>query len=186
MSALGPAIESMGDAGAKANLKAVQMATKRLALIVDMSGKRYHIRGRRGTPVPLSAASDVREFERTGGRGVFTGRVQGIPQGFWSIVEYGSTPHPIYRAGTTEAGKRRRMGTKGFIKKLGEGHVFNDIPPLSAGKGGGFVAQWANHPGHKSLGTPWRSAMTSGAPEVAQIIADKVGEGFKHAFDGHN
>ncbi len=187
LSALGPAINSMGETAAKSNLKAVQEATQRLALIVDMSGRRYHIRGRGGTDVPLSASRDVREFERVDGRGVFTGRVQGVPQGFWAIVEHGSDPHPIYRRAAGRDGKRgRKMAQKSFLKKVTEGHVFNDIPVMSNGRGQGFVAPYVLHPGHKSLGTPWRKAMDTGAPEVARIIRTRVGDAFGRSFKGSN
>ncbi len=156
----------MGDAAKRANVEAVERSTKKLGVVVEAEGRRFHIKGRGGKKVPLGAKTDVRGFNGANGL-VVTGAVRGIPEGFWTIVEYGSAPHTIVRAKQGENGRRRKVSEKSLLKRITEGTALNDVPLLSNGKGGNFVAAYALHKGHDPLGKPWEASMRLGAPLVA-------------------
>jgi len=179
LSTLGPTFSKMGNAAARANVEAVERSTHKLGAVVNAEGARHRIRGRRGNKVPLGAKTDVRGFSSQTQGLVVTGAVRGIPEGFWHIVEYGSDPHPIYRS---KAGRQRKLSRGTFLKRFGEGETFGDLKPMSNGPGGGFVARWVNHPGHKSQGTPWATSMRIGAPMVANEMQYEQSRALTKAF----
>lgn len=166
LSSMGPTFAKMGDAAKRANVEAVERSTKKLGVIVNAEGRRFHIKGRRGNKVPLSAKTDVRGFNGRNGL-VVTGAVRGIPEGFWVIVEYGSAPHSIVRSKQGANGRRRKVSEKSLLKSVTEGTALDGVPLLSNGAGGNFIAPYVLHPGHGSLGKPWEAAMRIGAPMVA-------------------
>lgn len=169
---LGPAIAAMGYAAAKQNSAAVKHATNQLKVIVAASGRRYHIRGRTGGSVPLEASANVREFSTTNGGAVFRGKVTGIPEGFWAIVEYGSGPHII----TSRKGRPNRNR---LLRAFAEGESFGRLKPVRTPYG---PRQFVHHPGHRSFGKPWASAMKAGGPRVAEIIATDHSHAMAVAF----
>jgi hypothetical protein len=125
---------------------------------VKRAGSRYSIKGRNGQPVRLGASFDIKTFS---GRAV--GSVQGSPPGFWSIVEEGSGKHLI--AGRYQRGTRQRSGSaRGRRQAFLRGDEFGRYSPLRI-PGIGY-RQYVIHPGHRSIGRPWRRAMDR-APEVA-------------------
>lgn len=148
----------MGDAAKRANVEAVERSTKKLGVVVEAEGRRFHIKGRSGKKVPLGSKTDVRGFNGANGL-VVTGAVRGIPEGFWTIVEYGSDAHLIWGKG-----RGRNMSRRGALRRLESGDPFNTTKPLNTPWG---PRQFVMHKGHGSIGTPWAAAMRVGAPLVA-------------------
>jgi hypothetical protein len=173
-------LAKLANASVKANFEATKRTTERLRRLVDQAGSAHRIKGKGGQPVTLSAKADTKGFSNSAGKVVVRGAVRGVPEGFWSIVEYGSGKHlmtarggRITRSGRAVAGRYTKTQT---LKKFGEGHSFSDLKPLSAGRGSGFVAQWVMHPGHGSQGKPWERAMSITAPEAANIHRTTVNQ----------
>lgn len=159
----------------RANIKSVTDSTEAVRKQVDSEGRRFHIKARNGKRVVLEGVKDVRGFNSYAQGGTkWVGRVRGIPEGFWTIVEYGTWRHIITaRGGRVTRSGRAVMGkySKGKTLRLfGEGHAFSDLKPVSAGKGGNFGPyQWVMHPGHNPLGNPWEVAMRAATHDVDKI-----------------
>ena len=165
ISAAGPTFSKMGNVAAKANVEAITRSTKKLGAVVDAQGSRFHIKGRGGKKVPLSAKTDVRAFNNSANQVVATGAVRGIPEGFWSIVHYGSGAHIIAPRGTVR-GKGRRY----FVNAL-KAYENGTNTPGRAVKIGPNFRPIVMHPGHGAQGRPWDAAMAIGAPLVAKEMA---------------
>ncbi len=180
LSTLGPTFSKMGNAAARANVEAVERSTHKLGAVVNAEGVRHRIRGRKGNKVPLGAKTDVRGFSSQTQGLVVTGAVRGIPEGFWHIVEYGSGPHIITRAGKDAKGRRRKISDKSLLKRVTEGTSLSGLPLLS--NGSNFIAPYALHPGHKSQGTPWATSMRIGAPMVANEMQYEQQRALTKAF----
>jgi hypothetical protein len=153
--------------------EAVRPMTRAVRAEVARAGDRYALKGRNGEPVRLGASSNVREFS-----GKPVGQVRGSPAGFWRIVEEGSEAHVIagrYRR-QSGIGPRLRQGSAAgrrsqFIRGnlRGDDVTFGGQSPILAfpglPKNEGY-RQYVKHPGHRSIGRPWRTAMNR-APEAA-------------------
>lgn len=170
LSALGPSISALGDAAAREAFSATQDATRVLRTIVVSHGSRYHIKGRNGNPVKLSAYADVRDFKTSAGRTVFTGKVVGVPEGFWSIVEYGrSGGYIIARKGAVKGGKGGRL--RNALKAFEEGTLGSGSKPIRTPYG---PRQWVIGGPAGPIGHPWESAMRQAKQPVPATIADRV------------
>jgi hypothetical protein len=162
VSMLGPTFTAMGDAAQKANVATIREASNTLALIVSAHGGRYRLRGRNGQRWPLTAKADTRGFSTTAGATVVRGSVRGIPEGFWHIVTYGSGPHLIVRS------NGRKKSRSSLLRAFESGELGSGVKPLRTPYG---PRQFVHHPGHGAIGKPWETAMTQGAPKVAEIVA---------------
>lgn len=169
LSALGPSISALGDAAAREAFTATQDATRALKVIVDSHGSRYHIKGRNGNPVKLTASADVRDFKTGAGRTVFTGKVVGVPAGFWAMVEYGSGAHIIARRGAVKASSKTYFGRA--LKQFEAGTLGSKQKPIRTPYG---PRQYVRHPGHGPIGRPWESAMRQAKQPVPATIANRV------------
>jgi len=144
ISSLGPTFSKMGNAAAKANVEAVERSTKKLGVVVDAQGSRFHIKGRGGARVPLSAKTDTRAFNNRANKVVVTGAVRGIPEGFWHIVQEGSGPHLIAPRGTIKGSGKRYFAN---ALKAYE----NGTTPNRAVKLGPNFRPIVPHPGHNTV-----------------------------------
>lgn len=160
LSALRPALFDMADAAQKANVEVVRRSTTAVAVLVETSGRRFVLRGRRGRRVPLVASSDVKAF---GEKPV--GMVRGVPEGFWHIVTYGSAPHLI-TTGRSKAGGR--MSARTTFRRFGDGDSLGALAPVRTPWG---PRQYVNHPGHRTIGHPWQQAMEAAPQAVAETQA---------------
>lgn len=164
LSALGPSISALGDAAARANFESTADATRQLRVIVETHGKSYHIKGRGGRKVPLGASADVRDFSTAGGRTVFTGKVIGVPQGFWSIVEHG-------RSGGYIITRSKKGSFAAKLKKFEAGELGSGLKPLRTPYGPRqFVIGGPAGP----LGRPWAAAMAQARKPVPDTIGGGV------------
>ena len=186
ISSLGPTFSKMGNVAAKANVEAVERSTRKLGAVVTAQGSRFHIKGRSGSKVPLSAKTDVRGFNNRASKVVVTGAVRGIPEGFWNIVEHGSGAHLITQRGsrTTRTGKQvgRKYAAGKTLRLFSEGHGFSDLRPVGNAGSGFGPYQWVMHPGHGTIGRPWEAAMTIGRPLVANEMAYEETRALTKAF----
>ena len=180
--ALGPTFTKMGDAAQRGIVSGVEAGTTVLHRYVTINGAPYHIRGRRGDKVRLTAKKNVRGFKSSQG-GVVRGAVFGIPEGFWAIVEHGSDDHIIVsrqlrRARTTRSGKvRTSIGARTVSRRLEQGKSFSDVRPVRTPYG---PRQFVHHPGHRPIGSPWERAMQQAAQPVADAInADEAKQLFR-------
>lgn len=180
--ALGPTFTKMGDAAQRGIVSGVEAGTTVLHRYVTINGAPYHIRGRRGDKVRLTAKKNVRGFKSSQG-GVVRGAVFGIPEGFWAIVEHGSDDHIIVsrqlrKAQTTRSGKvRTSIGARTVSRRLEQGKSFSDVRPVRTPYG---PRQFVHHPGHRPIGSPWERAMQQAAQPVADAInADEAKQLFR-------
>lgn len=180
--ALGPTFSKMGDAAQRGIVSGVEAGTTVLHRYVTINGAPYHIRGRRGDKVRLTAKKNVRGFKSSQG-GVVRGAVFGIPEGFWAIVEHGSDDHIIVsrqlrKARTTRSGKvRTSIGARTVSRRLEQGKSFSDVRPVRTPYG---PRQFVHHPGHRPIGSPWERAMQQAAQPVADAInADEAKQLFR-------
>jgi len=180
--ALGPTFTKMGDAAQRGIVSGVEAGTTVLHRYVTINGAPYHIRGRRGDKVRLTAKKNVRGFKSSQG-GVVRGAVFGIPEGFWAIVEHGSDDHIIVsrqlrKARTTRSGKvRTSIGARTVFRRLEQGKSFSDVRPVRTPYG---PRQFVHHPGHRPIGSPWERAMQQAAQPVADAInADEAKQLFR-------
>lgn len=180
--ALGPTFTKMGDAAQRGIVSGVEAGTTVLHRYVTINGAPYHIRGRRGDKVRLTAKKNVRGFKSSQG-GVVRGAVFGIPEGFWAIVEHGSDDHIIVsrqlrKARTTRSGKvRTSIGARTVSRRLEQGKSFSDVRPVRTPYG---PRQFVHHPGHRPIGSPWERAMQQAAQPVADAInADEAKQLFR-------
>jgi len=117
--------------------------------------------------------------------------VVGVPQGFWRIIEDGSQRHLI-TPGASRGGMRQKSVFGAFLRSAGlkidratgeavdagPGFQIKAFKPggrplkLTGKGGGGRYAAWVLHPGHQSIGKPWRKAMTKSYPAVQKYHAD--------------
>lgn len=180
--ALGPTFTKMGDAAQRGIVSGVESGTTVLHRYVTINGAPYHIRGRRGDKVRLTAKKNVRGFKSSQG-GVVRGAVFGISEGFWAIVEHGSDDHIIVsrqlrKARTTRSGKvRTSIGARTVSRRLEQGKSFSDVRPVRTPYG---PRQFVHHPGHRPIGNPWERAMQQAAQPVADAInADEAKQLFR-------
>lgn len=162
--------------------------------ILDQEGGRYKLRGHKGGKFPLQAevqrSRKVLGVSSTGKNqlgGVSSSlSVAGVPAGFWRIVESGSGRHLI-------TGRHRKNGRRlttkgamsGFLKAAERGTSFAVGSPIRlkpGSKGSGGWAQWADHPGHKPLGAPWKRGMAKSKVVVAQMQRDYISSRLRAAF----
>lgn len=163
LSQLDDVIGQLGTAAGRAAGDVVLPMTFAVRDEVRRTGRRFALRGSNGDRVVLSAGSRV---QGNGQRRV--GFVRGNPPGFWRIVEEGSTRHLIagrYRR-QSGIGPRIKQGSvtsrrRSFLRDL----ELSGNSPIRLGGGIGY-RQWAIHPGHRSIGRPWRQAMDR-APAIA-------------------
>lgn len=161
LSALRPALLDMATAAQKANTAVVRHATVGLGSEVSRRGRRYTLRGRGGRQVPLTAATDIKTF---GGDPV--GRVRGVPEGFWAIIQYGAGPHIIAR-NVTRAGRRQSIKTT--TRRAASGQSTGALQPIRTPYG---PRQFVRHRGHGPVGHPWDGAML----EAPRIVGDALQE----------
>lgn len=182
ISALRPSVLAMADAATQANIEVVRKATVALSTVVEANGRRFKIRGRDGRKWPLEAANDVRVF---GDFNKPVGQVRGIPEGFWEIVEHGSSPHLIVsnkgRGGvgrTTRSGRAaaKFMTSSQVLRRFATGDSLGALQPLRTPYG---PRQFVHHPGHGSIGRPWAESMAVGPTIVGETL---VAEQFKAQF----
>ena len=175
ISSLGPTFSKMGNVAAKANVEAVERSTRKLGAVVTAQGSRFHIKGRSGSKVPLSAKTDVRGFNNRASKVVVTGAVRGIPEGFWNIVEHGSGAHLIAPRGTVKGGSKRyfKNALKAYENGTGSQRALKLGPNFRP-----IVA----HPGHGTIGRPWEAAMAIGRPLVANEMAYEETRALAKAF----
>jgi|APFre7841882793_1041355.scaffolds.fasta_scaffold14204_2 hypothetical protein len=173
LSALGPTFTKMGEAAQRGIVSGVEAGTNVLHRYVTVNGAAYHIRGRRGDKVRLTAKKNVRGFKSSQGA-VVRGAVFGIPEGFWAIVEHGSGDHIIVsrqlrNARTTKSGKvRTSIGARTVSRRIEQGKSFADVRPVRTPYG---PRQFVHHPGHRPIGSPWERSMRQSAQPVADAIA---------------
>jgi hypothetical protein len=178
LSAMGPTFTKMADAAAKANAEAVERSTRKLGAVVDTEGGRHHIKGKGGKRVPLSSKVDVRAFTTTKGATVVSGAVRGVPQGFWSIVEHGTTgPYIIAPRGTIKGSSRTYFNRA--LRGMESGTLYRSRRAI---KIGGNFRPFVSHPGSKPSGKPWELSMRIGVPLVANGHAWEERKALTKAF----
>lgn len=175
LSALRQSIFEMADAAQKANITAVRRATERLRDDVDRRGSRYTIRGRGGRPVPLGATADTKTF---GDINTPVGRVRGVPEGFWHIVQYGSGAHVI-TTGRKKAGGRQSVRTT--VRRLDTGKQTSGLSPVRTPYG---PRQYVRHPGHRTIARPWDASMAVAPEIVGEALAYEQTKAMTAAFLG--
>ncbi len=157
-----------------------------IKLVADQEGGKYKIRGYNGKKVSLGAeVQRSRQFlgssstgRRQLGRATGSQMVRAYPVGFWSIVERGSGRHLI--TGRTRKNGRRltaKGAMSGFLKASASGNKFavaNPIRLKPGSKGSGGWAQWADHPGHRPLGAPWKRTVARARVLHRQMVDDRI------------
>lgn len=162
LSSLPPTAFRMAETTRKANVAVVTKSTERLAGVVNGNGIRYHLRGRGGNRVPLTAMWNVRAAGTDP-----VGAVKGIPEGFWHIVEYGRGGGYLVASRASRTGNARRGGQNTLIRSFGNDQL-GSLKPIRTPYG---PRQWARPGPHGSIGKPWSTSMVAGRPLVAQTQA---------------
>jgi hypothetical protein len=135
---------------------------------VASQGRRYHVKGRNGAPVRLDAKVDKR------GTGGASASVAGTPPGFWRIIEEGSSPHLI-----TARQNGRRATTRARLRQFEGGDAIRGKPLKIPGIG---YRQYAVHPGHGSVGRPWRKSMDRSQKITLEVLRDYSAKQLIKAF----
>lgn len=139
-------------------------------------GGRYHVKGRGGRPVRLTA-----KVER--GRDQNSRSVAGNPPGFWRIIEEGSNAHLITGESTrtTRSGRTTRIGQRSRLRQFEAGDAIRGKPLRIPGIG---FRQYAVHPGHGSVGRPWKQAMSNSDRVVSDVLKREATGDFMKAWGG--
>lgn len=149
------AIANMALSSGQLPQSVVKPLAENVRAAVEQQSRRYYIKGRNGKRVNLTAK--VRN-----GKGTTRNRaervVYGSPAGATSIVNAGSSPHLITgtKLRTTRKGKTVRVGAAARLRQFGEGESIDGKPLRIPGIG---FRQYAQHPGHRAIGQPWKKAM---------------------------
>ncbi len=167
-------VANMASAAAELPNEVVVPLARGIADDVEGQGRRYHVKGRNGTKVKLGAKVRKDQFPR---QHQASRVVAGNPAGFWKIIEDGSERHLIagrYRA----TGRRRsaRVATNQFLR----GDSFAGSSPILI-PGVGY-RQWADHPGHGSVGRPWKRAMAKADDTTAKVTRKTATKQFSAAW----
>lgn len=148
--------------------------SRAVAADVKGQGGRYHVKGRSGRPVQLDAKVSR---DRFAGANEASRVVAGTPPGFWRIIEEGSSPHLI--AGRYRSTGRRR-GARAATNQFLRGDSFAGSSPINI-PGIGW-RQNAVHPGHGSVGRPWRRAMDKADNTTRDVTRDVSERALTKAF----
>lgn len=157
LSELGDAVAALGIAAGKLPPEVVDDLAKRVRDTVAWQGAKYRLTPKK---YPLEAkVSRGRKATRINAALGASASVEGTPAGFWRIVEDGSNQHFIsgrYRQSGSRFGRVARQ--RAFTRTvLGDNEAFNQGTPINI-PGVGW-RQYAHHPGHGSIGKPWKTAM---------------------------
>ncbi len=153
---------------------AIRPIAKAVDREVDKQGGKYHVKGRKGGRVPLSGRIERGKLD---GRYTESVSVAGNPPGFWRIIEEGSSSHLI--AGRYRDNGRRR-GARAATNQFLRGDSFAGSSPINI-PGIGW-RQNAVHPGHGSVGRPWRKSMDATERIVADVTKDEALKTFLKAW----
>lgn len=165
-------VAGMGEATRRLPQQVILPLGRNVKAEVDRQGGRYHIKGRGGNPVRLGGRLQKAKIGRaTSATGNVS--VSGEPAGFWRIVEDGSSPHLIAaRINGRQQGRGR--GRAGLIRRFGEGDsIRGDKPVRTPGFVGGEYFDHVNHPGHGSIGQPWKTAMSNADNIVKHTLTEE-------------
>lgn len=146
--------------------RSVGRSTLAVENVAKANGGRHYIKGYSGARVRLSATSDVAKF---GANPV--GKVDGVPAGFWRIVEEGSAKHLIVGRGRSGSRKGRKSSSSRDVKAFGEGATFSDRNPLRNQPTESGWAQFVQHPGHDPQGRPWARTLDQ-APRAVSLTTN--------------
>jgi hypothetical protein len=170
-----PAVVSqMGTAAAGLPVELIVPLANNIKREVERQGGRYYVRGRSGAKVRLGAKVQQARI----GKAVTASRsVSGEPAGFWRIIEDGSSPHLI--AGRRKGGRNRgaRAARSQFARNADS---FSGSPINIPGVG---WRQYAVHPGHGSVGRPWRKAMNQADQIVRWTLVDQSSKALLKAWN---
>ena len=155
-------------------------------------GRRYKLRGTGGKKVALGAKTKAAMNSR--GISDVSRFVDGVPAGFWRIVEDGSERHLI-------AGRYRRGGGRYTVRGAASDFGFNwgkgtltsgadlmnrgspvNVYGYSKGQSNDGWAQYVDHPGHRPLGKPWRRAMNNSQKIMDRMTTQYATREFTRAF----
>jgi hypothetical protein len=155
----------------------------------EKRGRRHKLRGAKGGKWPLRAKIETPlSQDKLGNARIskYARTVAGNPAGFWRIVEEGSGRHLI--AGRRRRGSGTRMTAKGALSRWlsmaarGDDTGFGKLAnPIHMPSPYGWK-QWADHPGHRSLGRPWRRAMDEAGRKRDPILKSVANKEFTKAF----
>lgn len=170
-------LTSMGKACVEAELYTVRELTYVAGDIVDRQGRKFRLRsGNNGKKFPLEAKTDVKQYGTREGVLVVRGAVRGVPEGFWSIVMYGSYPHVITgrkdrqgKGRVTRTGREvsRAMTYGQVTRRLMKGQSLAKLQPVRTPYG---PRQYVMHPGHGPIGKPWDLAMVEAGIRLPQVL----------------
>lgn len=189
----GKVFDELADEALRVNAKFLKLVTEEVARETTRIGSRYRIRGSKGNKVPLEAKSDVRAFRVNDGGLTVVGMVRGFPEGFWHIVENGSGRHLIRsrkarpgKARTTKGGKPRANAlTRRQVERLfNTGGNLSELQPVAPASRA-WAAQYAIHPGHDQIGTPWAESMKQAARIVETELTNQQTIALMRVWKGH-
>jgi hypothetical protein len=142
---------------------------------VARQGGRYYVRGRGGAKVRLGARV---QRSRVGKAYTASRSVSGEPAGFWRIINDGSGAHLI--AGRYRSNGRRRSARAASSQFGRNADSFNGSPINIPGIG---WRQYAVHPGHGSVGQPWRKAMAQSDRIVGKTLETESAKALIRAWN---
>lgn len=168
--ASGELFEQMADATLKVNRRFLQIVTAEMVTILNQNGGRYRLRGSRGNRVPLEGKADVKAFQTRDAGLKVVGKVKGIPEGFWNIVEYGRGGRYLVYSRYGKGGKQRvskkgktmqnYLTTKQVQRRFNQQGTLADLKPILTPYG---PRQYAMPGPHGPIGNPWRRSMDASA-----------------------
>jgi hypothetical protein len=183
LSDLPRAVAAMGKAAAEVKYETVGPMTAAVTNIVRVNGRRHYIRGRGGAKVELGVRSNVRGFGRSR---VEVGKVEGVPAGFWRIVEEGSSRHIIagrYKRSAGIGPRQKSSNTRRSVFRiLDSDSTFGRSSPINV-PGIGY-RQFVDHPGHGSQGRPWAKSMRQAEPVAQRELEKAATKTFTKAWTG--
>lgn len=164
--ASGEMFEKMADEVTKVNRQFLRYVVGEGATILNQNGGRHRLRGSRGNRVPLEGKGDVKAFTTQKNGLVVVGKVRGIPEGFWNLVEFGRQRKYLVYSKKSKTGQLRtsRSGKvrQDFLTKKQVQRVFNRsqslnmLKPILTPYG---PRQYAMPGPHGPLGNPWARSM---------------------------
>lgn len=187
--AAGPMFEAMADATARANANFLSIVCGNMADIVTDEGSGYKLRGARGNKVQLEGRSNVRSFLTSQRQVVVRGAVAGIPEGFWSIVEFGRQRRYLVYSKSSRSGQKRVsksgkvrqefLTLKQVQRRFNQNKSLADLKPVRTPYG---PRQYAMPGPHGPIGKPWKMAMLRSQPLLEQDLVETAGAAMVRTF----
>ena len=185
----GPMFERMADATARANANFLSIVCADIAEVVDDEGNRFKLRGAKGNKVPLQGRSNVKAFLTSNRSVVVRGAVVGIPEGFWSIVEFGRQRRYLSYSRYAQSGKQRVsksgrvrqdfLTLKQVQRRFNQNKSLADLKPIRTPYG---PRQYAMPGPHGPIGKPWAKAMLKSQPILSQDMTEIAGAAMARTF----